>query len=41
MTAALEDFKDRHAGIGDYAYDSSGNLTQDLNKNITAIAYNT
>ncbi|HVX56301.1 MAG TPA: hypothetical protein VHA37_01105, partial [Candidatus Saccharimonadales bacterium] len=39
-TAALGDFKDGHTGAGDYAYDSSGNLTKDLNKAIASISYN-
>ncbi len=32
-------FDDGHSGT-DYAYDGNGNLTEDLNKNITSITYN-
>lgn len=33
-------FNDRNTGSDDYAYDAAGNLTQDLNREITHIGYN-
>ncbi|MDE1191192.1 MAG: DUF6443 domain-containing protein [Arachidicoccus sp.] len=36
----LGDFQDGHQGDDDYDYDPNGNLTKDLNKNITSISYN-
>ncbi len=35
----VSDFRDRNTST-DYAYDASGNLTQDLNKEISSIVYN-
>ncbi len=35
-----EGFADGHTGSGDYFYDQNGNLTKDLNKKISSIAYN-
>ncbi|ANI89338.1 hypothetical protein A9P82_08555 [Arachidicoccus ginsenosidimutans] len=39
-TENLGDFQDGTNTGNDYAYDVNGNLTQDLNKNISAISYN-
>ncbi len=38
--AAPYGFKDGNTTGNDYAYDPNGNLTQDLNKNLTQITYN-
>ncbi len=35
-----EGFADGHIGANDYSYDANGNMTSDLNKAITSIAYN-
>lgn len=34
------EFKDGVKQANEYAYDANGNLTKDLNKNITGISYN-
>lgn len=34
------DFRDGSKEVIDYFYDENGNLTKDLNKNISEIAYN-
>lgn len=34
------EFKDAVKQANEYAYDANGNLTKDLNKNITGIQYN-
>ncbi|SEA59015.1 RHS repeat-associated core domain-containing protein [Chitinophaga terrae (ex Kim and Jung 2007)] len=40
VTSPLGDFKNGTNTGDDYAYDANGNLTKDLNKNITSISYN-
>lgn len=36
----LGDFQNKNVGSQDYTFDNNGNLTEDLNKNITSITYN-
>lgn len=39
-TYNLGDFQDGNTSVTDYSYDTSGNLSKDLNKGISAISYN-
>lgn len=40
LSAGLGDFNDGNKTGADYSYDTTGNLTKDLNKNISSISYN-